>query len=312
MEEEDYEILSTSAKEKEDGYYYWFVNCNSSTKPTFNDNIVFSIPIHNEVVAAEVLTTIMAVLSIFGCALIIFSYIAYKDIRTKARVMLFHLSIADLIITISSLFGLYMNFIRITDEITQPPHTKGLRKASFIVNSTTDPRCYTQAAITTYGTIASLLWSNVIGIVMVVLVLKRDKSQQINHVIYVVACFVCWLLPLIIVIIDGAFRLFGFVIITSTGEFAITVDIHRSLWKYGHFKIGGLPLDMGGARGWAKISFALLLFHEVNLVSPRTRSSHKQNLQSMKKIHLFYMWFNQSNVCLGNICDLTSNVLKIV
>ena len=133
--------------------------------------------------------------------------------------MLFHLSVADLVINISLLFGLYVNFVRTTDKVRHTYNkSENVHKADFIFNSTSDPACYIQAAVTTYATVASLLWSNVIGIFMVVLVVCKSKSLQINRVLYVVACFVCWLVPLVIVVVDGFRRLFGYVIITSTGE----------------------------------------------------------------------------------------------
>ena len=192
-------------------HYYFYTNCSNLTKPWHDDDIVYSIPASDAVVAAEVLTTIVAVLSIIGCILIIFSYIAYKDLRTKARAMLLQLSIADLIISLSRIVGLYMNYKRYTQ--------KRDHMATYIYNSTSDPRCYTQAAFTTYGSVASLLWSNVIGIYMVMLVLMHKKSEKKNLGIYLVSCFICWVLPLIVVIGDGVARVFGFVVITLTGMY---------------------------------------------------------------------------------------------
>jgi len=182
----------------EDKHYYWFWSCDFNTPlpPKHNDNVKYFIPSHGDVVSAEVLTTAMAILSIIGCALIMFSYIAYRDIRTKARTMLFHLSVADLIINLSLLFGLYANFVKTTNEVRHNyTSEEGVHKADFIFNSTSDPKCYIQAAVTTYATVASLLWSNVIGIYMVVLVVWKSKSLKINRVLYVTACFVCWLVP---------------------------------------------------------------------------------------------------------------------
>ncbi len=218
---DDGELLY-GADKGNDSNYYWFKSCQYSnlTRPTHKDNIEYSIPVPGEVKSAEALSTTMSVISILGCSLIIFTYIAYKDIRTRARAMLFHLSVADLIINISLLVGLYLNFARITEGI-EGHHKHGkahIHKADLIFNSTSDPRCYLQAAVTIYGTVVSLLWSNMIGVFMVILVVKQNKSQRINCIFYIVACFVCWLFPLIIVTIDGALKKFGYVITTSMGK----------------------------------------------------------------------------------------------
>ncbi len=62
---------------------------------------------------------------------------------------------------------------------------------------------------------------DVTGIYMVVLILTYKKSKKRNSIIYAVACCVCWLIPLIIVIVDGALKLFGLLVITMTGKWSL-------------------------------------------------------------------------------------------
>jgi len=58
----------------------------------------------------------------------------------------------------------------------------------------------------------------VVGIYMVILLAMYKRSKKRNLIIYIVACFICWLLPLIIVVGEGIGKVFGFVVVTLTGE----------------------------------------------------------------------------------------------
>jgi len=131
------------------------MECDNATNLTHPNDTVFYILRGSAVVAAEVLITVMALLSIAGCLLIVITYIAYKDLRTIARTMLVHLSVADIIVSLSRVFGLYINHARYSKEREH--------WADYIRHSTSDSSCYTQASFTAYGSIASLLWSNAIG-----------------------------------------------------------------------------------------------------------------------------------------------------
>ncbi len=135
--------------------HYYYGNCGASANDEY---IVYAIPESSDgaAVAAQVLITVIALLSIAGCLLIIVTYVAYKDLRTTARAMLVHLSIADLILSSSRIFGLYVNHLGYSNKY-------GDSLPSLLHNSTNDPRCYTQAAFTAFSSIASLLWSNSIG-----------------------------------------------------------------------------------------------------------------------------------------------------
>ena len=136
--------------------FYTFMECDNASATHYKNDSVLYFLHGGAVVAAEVLTTTTAFLSIAGCLLIIITYLAYKDLRTVARTMLVHLSLADIIISLSRVLGLYVNYMRYSER-------REHHWAHYIYNSTSDPRCYTQAAFTVYGSIASLLWSNAIG-----------------------------------------------------------------------------------------------------------------------------------------------------
>ena len=121
--------------------------------------------------------------------------------------MLLHLSIADFIIVVSHIVSIYANYERFI-----------LKSDMNVFNTTNkDKLCLSQAAFTTFGTLASFLWSNAIGFFMVMLIVNHERLW-INKVVYVISCLVCWLIPLLIVICDASLQLFGFVTIGSTGK----------------------------------------------------------------------------------------------
>lgn len=201
---------------------FWYTNCSPSD-PGINASVFFRYPVITDgvILAGKVLTTATSILSILGVALIMFTYVAYKDLRTRARAMLFHLSIADLIIVVSHIVSIYANYERFI-----------LHSDINVFNVTNkDKLCVSQAAFTTFGTLASFLWSNAIGLFMVALVINHERLW-INQVVYVMSCVVCWLIPLVIVIADASFQFFGFVTLGSTGMFYHgTKNIHNVM-KY--------------------------------------------------------------------------------
>ena len=172
-------------------------NGTHGTYLTYKDGVVST---------SMVLTVTTGLLSIAGCFLIMFTYVAYKNIRTKGRAMLFHLSVADLIIVLSHMVGLwnYKRFINNPEDIE---------------NSNRDTICISQGAFTLFGTVASLLWSNAIGFFMLLLVVNSSlKSEKINQVFYIVSCIVCWVIPAIIVTTNAAKHYFGFHTIGTAGN----------------------------------------------------------------------------------------------
>ena len=143
--------------------------------------------------------------------MIIFSYLAYKELRTKARAMLFHLSIADLIIVISHLVGFYENFIW---YIHHPEE---------IANSSENKLCVSQAAFLIFGAIASLMWSNAVGLFMVVLAVNARQRESINQAFFVTASIVCWVVPFIITVCVAALKMLGFVLVGASSKCAAIV-----------------------------------------------------------------------------------------
>ena len=191
-----------------------------------SDHLILASP--SFVQAVQVCVGITCVLSALGAALIIFSFAAFKELRTAARQVLLNLSVADIIVAGSHLTGLFLNYERYVRADQQA-----------LEASSRDPRCVSQAAFTVFGTIASFLWTMAIAVYMFcVIVFKKSKlARRLVVAFYLV----CWGLPAVIVLYLALEWKFGFqpsatigwcyVQKSSTGQILAQV-IGYDLWIY--------------------------------------------------------------------------------
>ncbi|XP_064393999.1 G-protein coupled receptor 157-like [Halichondria panicea] len=170
--------------------------------------------------AVQVTAGITSILSTLGASLIIFIYIAFRNLRTTARQLLVSLSIADIIVAISHFVGLFANFKRFIYQYNNETWN----------TSTTDPLCITQAAFSMFGTLASFLLSLAIGVYLVgILVWKKPRSwKKLFPIFYII----CWGLPAIVVIPNLAKRLFGFALGANIGWCFIAQQVDSSNSDY--------------------------------------------------------------------------------
>ena len=140
-----------------------------------------------------------AVLSVFGASLIIFTYAAFKDLRTTARQLLVNLSVADIIIALSHFVGLLANY-----ETTFHAE-KGITEN---ISYNTTPLCATQGAFTAFGTVASFLWSMLIAVYM--LVLTQSKTMKPRKILVPIIYIASWGIPTVIVIVLAARGYLGY------------------------------------------------------------------------------------------------------
>ena len=176
-------------------------NCSSNQSyPALSDEVIL---------ATQITSAFTCVLSVLGASLIIFTYVAYKSLRTTARQLLVSLSIADIIITLSHFVGLFANYERFIlvdtdDEIVV------VSNSSF-----TDPLCITQGAFTMYSTVASLLLS--MHIAFYLLVLTQSESMKPATKLVPIIYVTSWGIPLIVVGTVAALKSFGYEPISNPG-----------------------------------------------------------------------------------------------
>lgn len=169
-----------------------------------------------DVVLAQKLTvSITCILSLLGAGLIIFTYVAFKDLRTGARQILVQLSIADIIVAASHVFGVLYNlpqYIRY-DKNCAPVQNEGRNNLS----------CEIQAGITMFGAIATYLWTLAMAIyLLVIIVLERKRiGKRLRLAFYPI----CWGIPLTVVIVIGSLDYLGFDDSLDIGESIVDLDL---------------------------------------------------------------------------------------
>ena len=170
------------------------------------------------ILATQVTASITCILSICGASLIIFTYVAFKDLRTTARQLLVSLSVADVIIGFSHLIGLFANYERFITE--NENGTRGVLNTSY-----KDALCVTQGASSMFATVASLLLSMFIGFYMLVLTQSRSlrPARRLLPFIYVIS----WGVPVIIIVVVAAVQSFGYEPISNPGTIVVISVINN-------------------------------------------------------------------------------------
>ena len=151
--------------------------------------------------ALRVVIGITCVISMFGSCVIIFTYVAFKELRTLARQQLVNLSVADIIVALSHLVGLVALRVETYNDGSEGYNGSNFSSPFIIENSTVSTHdhhqwalCKVQGGFTMCGTIASFLWSLALGFFMLVIIVFRrpDFGRYLVFLYYPI----CWGVPL--------------------------------------------------------------------------------------------------------------------
>lgn len=144
------------------------------------------------VISKLTVSAVVNFLSIVGASLIIVSYLFFKDVRTKGRLVLLHLSLADLGVSISNFVGSVVFFHRQEDESRCSPHHSNWSESCAVLNGL----CKTQAFFAAYCTLASFFWTLTLAVYVYLLIMDtgRSLSAKLLNFSYIF----CWGLPLVI------------------------------------------------------------------------------------------------------------------
>ena len=123
-----------------------------------------------------------------GSLAIILAYAFVKDIRTKARELLVHLSVMDLMYSTANLVGLWLPYHK--HLITNNTNTSTYSSAY----STYHDVCEAQAFLAIYGTIGSVLWTLGLAVYLYYKIVSRDKV--VTRIVVIVLYVLCYSLPL--------------------------------------------------------------------------------------------------------------------
>ena len=161
------------------------------------------------IVALRVCVSIACVSSLFGATLIIGTFLAFKELRTKARQLLVQLSITDFLVAISHLIGVNVNLPKFMNKICldyEGNHT----------NITDDLFCQVQGGVTVFSTISSYLWT--IAVAYYLLMVIVFESQRLGKWMVYLSYPICWGLPAVLTAVIGYYRFLGFRPNIGTGK----------------------------------------------------------------------------------------------
>ena len=138
----------------------------------------------NQPLWIELVSGTVCVLSIFGSLVIILTF-AFKETRSKARELLVHLSLMDLIYSTANLVGLWLPYHE---------HLYNNNNTNSSAYNTYHRVCVAQAFLAIYGTIGSVLWTLGLAVYLYYMIVSRDINiaKRVVWVLYVL----CYLLPL--------------------------------------------------------------------------------------------------------------------
>ena len=144
--------------------------------------------------SVQVVVGITCVLSMFGAVLIALSYLLIKEIRTKAREILVHLSFMDFMVAAANFVGVVVNFDQYASDMNH-------NNIAYIL-------CVTQASFAMYGTLASILWTNAIAAYIYLRVMfdKQPVARRAVYAFYII----CYGLPLIMTLWYALKKKLGF------------------------------------------------------------------------------------------------------
>lgn len=172
-------------------------------------------PFFQKEVTLRVVVGVTCFFAIIGALIIILSYCLDREIRTKSRQILVHLSIADMGVALANLIGVIVYFdqyIRecIADmEVLSPSsseYTNVTHESHSISIAPTSASCKllhglckAQAFVAGYSTLASVLWTQILAVYIYCLVVLPN---YVNSKIYVkivhFAYVFCWGMPLLV------------------------------------------------------------------------------------------------------------------
>ena len=131
---------------------------------------------------------VACILSSIGSFIIILSYVLIKQIRTKVREILVHLSVMDLTYSLANLIGLLLNY---------GDHLK-LSSGSCELKDPYDVICKIQGGFAFYATISSILWTSGIAIYLYFrVVINKDK---VIRIVVLLLYITCWGIPVLLTV----------------------------------------------------------------------------------------------------------------
>ena len=169
-----------------------------------NDNSMVYGPFFDKHVALRVIVGITCCLSMFGAALIILSYFMIRDIQTKSRQILVHLSVADFGVACCNFIGVSVYFDQYLRHCPEDQfqsraienHTNDGSQHSLVSCNALQGMCKAQAFFAGFSTLASVLWTLSLAVYIYCLVVH--SKNKVHYKVLYMSYVLCWGLPLFI------------------------------------------------------------------------------------------------------------------
>ena len=156
-------------------------------------------------VAVRAVMGVVCSLSIIGSLLIILSYVLFKNLRTRARYFLVHLSITDLVLAVSNLVGVVANLDNVTND-----------HSNSSMEITDSYYCRVQGFLTLYSTLSSFLWTVQLAFLVFILV-TAGNPKRITKFLMWFCYLLCYGLPLLPSVWALVTRRTGYAPLSSVG-----------------------------------------------------------------------------------------------
>ena len=174
----------------------------------------------------EIVTGMMCVLSITGCLSIIISFCLYKELRTRARLVVVILAFSVLCYTTANLVG-----IGVTHLQKIPYRATNSSLLSTAVNNSTvlNTLCKVQAGVAVFFYIAAIFWTYCIAFYILMSVLQ---SKVMSHITFYFFLVVSWLVPTVILVYLVVYDYLGYSCLpVNRGNNTVQTEIDvSSLW----------------------------------------------------------------------------------
>ena len=145
-------------------------------------------------------------LSIIGSALIILSYVRFKELRTYTRLILLHISLMDFGVALANLIGVTVYF--------DGYYLRSLAEGSN-VSLAVSYSCHAQAWVALFCTTGSVLWTVTLAVYLYFLVLQ--PSNVVPKKMFFYLCILNYSLPMLVSLWAGCTKRLGYDPTDSSG-----------------------------------------------------------------------------------------------
>ncbi|XP_011404325.1 PREDICTED: probable G-protein coupled receptor 157 [Amphimedon queenslandica] len=226
----------------------------------------------------RVIAAITCALSILGAALIILSYVFFKDLRNKAREVIVHISAMDLLTVAANLFGIIINFdshLYHEDPLVLPPHYE-----------TYNTLCKGQATIAVFGNLSSVLWTIAIAVYFYICIMTDNKKTAKRSLYFFY--LICYGLPLLIVVWFLPTGKLGYAPVGGSGWCSFVIDSNPTEKLDSSKKLDSrdiITLFFGNSL-WMYVSFIIIPFICISLLVYLRLKTKKKEISNQDKLRM--------------------------